>query len=451
MIVSVPRHAGALRRKEQMRHPDLILAGASVRSLAESAMRIGLIPYCVDQFGDADLSAQLTAAGFGDNLSVVNSFADVPAATATLPANVPLLPVGGLEGNASVMGSLREQRCVLVSPTETLESMHSPGVLFPSLRDAGCNVPDFYTHQQNTAQHSRADRAIESAPWLRKSLDGAGGMGISSATRRDWDSILPNAYLQQRIDGDIVSATFYSAPNGLAGEVKTLGCALQLSGCRELNAPGYQFCGNVRLPKLSAQVQQRFDQIGRRLVSAWPLHGIFGVDTVLQGRQPFVIEVNPRLTASHELHELPAGNSGNHIALQLQAFERTANARIWPRQDDVSFDSRPIARLVLYAECHRTITAHQQDRLLKCCRPPLHQLRNRAAATPAWWLADIPVAESTVQNATPLCSIYVDLGNLGAALDAAEALSEILGGNIAGGVPSFCVQLQAKIADLGER
>ena len=41
----------------------LILAGASVRSLAESAMACGLRPWCVDMFADADLNLLLQENG----------------------------------------------------------------------------------------------------------------------------------------------------------------------------------------------------------------------------------------------------------------------------------------------------------------------------------------------------------------------------------------------------
>jgi hypothetical protein len=35
--------------------PTLILCAASVRSLAQAAIKVGIIPFCIDFFGDSDL------------------------------------------------------------------------------------------------------------------------------------------------------------------------------------------------------------------------------------------------------------------------------------------------------------------------------------------------------------------------------------------------------------
>ena len=62
-----------------MNDPDVILAGASVRSLAESAVRNGLRPVCVDMFGDEDLCRLLQRHfGTAEGLIVVERFGDIP-------------------------------------------------------------------------------------------------------------------------------------------------------------------------------------------------------------------------------------------------------------------------------------------------------------------------------------------------------------------------------------
>src|SRR5205814_9173037 len=58
----------------------------------------------------------------------------------------------------------------------------------------------------------------------------------------------------------------------------------------------------------------RLEKLGDRLASVFGLVGWFGVDYVLDDGLPWPVEINPRYTASVEIHELAAGRSllGEH-------------------------------------------------------------------------------------------------------------------------------------------
>ena len=90
----------------------------------------------------------------------------------------------------------------------------------------------------------------------------------------------------------------------------------------------------------------RLQSLGDRLVSALGLVGWFGVDYILHNGHPWPVEINPRYTASLEIHELASGRS--LLALHRRACEGISDPdeRTTPRASP-----RPgmIAKLTLYA------------------------------------------------------------------------------------------------------
>ena len=59
--------------------------------------------------------------------------------------------------------------------------------------------------------------------------------------------------------------------------------------------------------KVSSELEMEFHRIGDTLRSAYGLVGLFGVDVILNGNQLWVLEVNPRYTASVEVLERAFG------------------------------------------------------------------------------------------------------------------------------------------------
>ena len=63
--------------------------------------------------------------------------------------------------------------------------------------------------------------------------------------------------------------------------------------------------------------------MGQLLASTFSLVGLFGVDHVLQNDEPWVVEINPRYTASVEILELAVGRSllAEHVSACLGEYE----------------------------------------------------------------------------------------------------------------------------------
>ncbi|HIE99927.1 MAG: ATP-grasp domain-containing protein [Fuerstiella sp.] len=401
-----------------MSQPDVILIGASVRSFAQSALRDGIRPVCVDMFRDADLRASLRESGLAEAFWCrhVASFADATDAVADVDPGVPAIVLGGLENHETSLRQLSAQRATIGPDWNTVQQLRNPQHLFSQLRERGCSVPRFIVQGQSPPTYEPGMR------WLRKNRLSAGGQGIrwyvesSESQRQQSESVLTDD-LQEFIVGIPISASFLAAalPDNASAnpqhDAVLLGCALQLSGCDALHSAEFHFCGNVGPLSMSAELTQRVVKAGRAVAAAWSVHGLFGVDFVVRDGCPFIVEVNARPTASHELHELARPDLPGHVSLQLGGSTKpcllTAEmsghiAR--PATSDHRRERRGCwARFVIYADQDAVISAAQEAELLTHCAG------DRDGASCSFWLADIPCAETAILTGTPVCSLYADL------------------------------------------
>lgn len=372
--------------------PDVILIGASVRSLAEDALADGLRPFCVDLFADRDLTS------LPCEVHVVDHFAEAAALTAMVPAHVPAIVGGGAENDRALIAAVQHQRPIAGCPLAV-----SADQLFPLIADAGGSVP----RHAGTAASAAAQPV---ARWLLKSASSSGGGHVqpwSAATADGPNStaVWPeNGFLQEWLSGPVFSCTWFST-----GDQPTFeGIALQLSGEPAFSAPGFSYCGNIGVPDPPPRLVEELRPVAKRLQQELGLSGFWGMDCVLHQERAHVIEVNVRLTASHELH---ASAGRGCVLRQLQAYgwcgatlppsaapPAAMRPSIAPPAAPASAGgpSPPLARLVLYAPQSLRITQKQSDALMA----------HRRGLSADFWCADIPGPQTHIEGGTPLCSIY---------------------------------------------
>jgi predicted ATP-grasp superfamily ATP-dependent carboligase len=108
-------------------------------------------------------------------------------------------------------------------------------------------------------------------------------------------------YYQERIAGPSLAAVFVAA-RGDAGPTATLaGVTRQWIG-----RPGcpFAYSGSLGPQPITPRARARIEALGRLLAAEFGLVGLFGVDLILHGGEPYPVEVNPRYTASVEVIEL---------------------------------------------------------------------------------------------------------------------------------------------------
>ncbi len=261
--------------------------------LAELAVRGGHDVVALDRFGDLDLqrlcpsvSVLRDLGGRGGMAALVDAAEKIPAPSVIYGA--------GLENRPELVARLASGRTLLGCTRETLERVRNPATLSASLRAAGLPYPPTFGAADAPR---RADRARR---WLRKPVRGGGGRGV-----REWRGGMldGDVVVQERISGLACSAA--AVADGHSAVL--LGVGEQLIGHRGLGARGYAWCGNVVPPRLE-EVELRALAVAAQatcahLASAFELRGLFGVDLVWDCERAWVVEVNPRPTASLECVE----------------------------------------------------------------------------------------------------------------------------------------------------
>ena len=282
-------------------HPAdrLIVVGASTRALARSATAAGWAVYAADLFNDADLQTFVAhsvrvAAGEYPHALV--------AAAQSFPPAFPPAPwcyTGAVENHPALIDQLAAIRPLAGNGGPAVRAVRDPLRLGATARSAGLLVPE-----------TRATPAglPHDGSWLVKPRASASGHGV-----HPWLSAAPPPHQkpllwQHRVTGIPHAASFIMA----RGRARLLGLSRQLIGEPWCTGGAFAYGGSVTLSSAEASpgLAAAAGEIGGMLAAEFHLVGAVGVDLVVDpdGR-PWIIEVNPRMTASMELHERATGIS----------------------------------------------------------------------------------------------------------------------------------------------
>lgn len=272
---------------------DLIIAGGSVRAACQAAHGAGLRVAAIDLFADADTAwyadeiIQLDSAGYPDNLFPTLDRFD---------HSIPLMYTGGLENNPDLIQRINAKRPLWGNDSNTLRRVRDPILLQRALRLAG-----FPTLKTLSCQQSPA-----TGIWMRKPLQSVGGIGIQKVRkpRTKEGQSRDRIYWQKHLTGKQMSVAFFStllSPDKFNLFPREI--SLQLLGTTEtLPTDDFTYQGSVyRHQGMSREWNREVKRLGRFLQSHFQLTGFFGIDLIVNDRGIFVLEVNPRWTASMEL------------------------------------------------------------------------------------------------------------------------------------------------------
>jgi predicted ATP-grasp superfamily ATP-dependent carboligase len=267
---------------------DLLILGASARAAASSALRCRLVPRCADYFADLDLAAIALA----DRINPRDSTRGFEAWAAEIPPSA-WLYTGALENDPDLVERIAARHRLWGIDGPTLRRVRDPMAVAEMFAQAAIPRPEV---------RRRPDGLPRDGSWLKKPLKSAGGRGIAPLTTEG--AVLPPSryYYQERIDGPSFSALFI----GDRSHARLIGAARQLIGF-----PGcpFGYRGSIGPWTLDASLVERLRAIGGSVASSFGLAGWFGIDYVLRDEIPWPVEINPRYTASVEVHELATGRA----------------------------------------------------------------------------------------------------------------------------------------------
>jgi predicted ATP-grasp superfamily ATP-dependent carboligase len=372
--------------------PDqLVVIGASCRAFAASAARAGWRVYAADLFGDLDLREAVTGMA-----CVRQHAAGYPAGLVDIVRGFPPGPccfVGALENHPDVLRAIARDRTLLGSPPEAIAAVRDPESLREIVRAAGLSSPD--------CRREPSGLPVDGS-YLRKPLAGAGGRGIVPWAAGVAAPSTTASYWQRRIDGASWSAACLVAADG----GRLLGASRQLTGAAWCHARPFAYCGSIGVPlaAMPAWLRRQFESLAPALAGCG-LRGAVGVDCMVDAAGTvWVIEVNPRPTASLELIERATGLSiaAAHIAACGGPLPAGGPAL-------APADGLRHAKAVVHAPRHLPIDEPIVDGL-----SALQRRWSSSPGTPG--IADIPRPEGSVSVGGPLCTVFAAAASEAAAI-----------------------------------
>ncbi|MBN2132258.1 MAG: ATP-grasp domain-containing protein, partial [Sedimentisphaerales bacterium] len=270
----------------------LLIAGVSTRAIAESAAGHGATVITLDYFGDRDQKALV------ENHSLMRDFGLDFSDEALLQvsrglAYDELVYIANLENHPKVVEAMSSGRVLRGNPPTVLRQVRD----WRRLRAFG--VANDVLIPITLLPGEQTEHIDPAAGWLVKPMRSGSGHGI-----RFWkgEQLADDQLLQRYVKGTPASAAFVADGRRCI----VLGMSEQLIGKGELGARDFRWCGNI-LPLAQPhdrreELRQEVEAICTALTQEFGLVGVNGIDLVLdEQNRPFLVEVNPRYTASMEL------------------------------------------------------------------------------------------------------------------------------------------------------
>lgn len=337
-----------------------LIASLSGRGLAKAAARAGLPVRGVDGFADADTRAlsqawqraPLTAAYSLDGDALLAA-----AAHLCPPDRCQGLVYGsGFESDPGLLARLAQGRRLYGNTPDVLARTGDPARFFALLHQLG--IP----HPQTSLK-----RPQRSFSWLSKLAGACGGGHILPAAI---SSHRPGCYFQRQVEGQAGSLLFLA--NGR--EIRPIGCNRPLPAPPE--APSaWAYSGATRLSEGAATAPKGLLDAALALTRALGLKGLNGIDFVADGKRWWLLELNPRPTATLELWD---------VAPMPSLFQLHVEACLGRLPTRLPHIDGSLTSAVVYSP---------------------ERLRIPVAFVWPDWCSDLPDAGSVIEAGEPLCTV----------------------------------------------
>ena len=284
-----------------------MVVGASCRAAAQAVYRAGVRWIeAQDEFLDADLLEVAQATALSPNRVLFEE------GSQDRYRGVPLLLCGGMENRPEDLARYLELGMVCGVNTEQLRMLRDPANWEKWSEGAGIGWPRSIGVNAAIA----IEQVIpEERKWLLKSRSSAGGLGVRvhrSASSLEQElrqgGLQEGEYLQEWIEGINIGATFCSGELG----VRLMGVARSLVAAEYPGPLPFIYRGNIAPWSLPASAKNQLLKFASLVTEETGLRGLWQADLVLQegGLEEgllWLLEINPRWSASMELHDLAQG------------------------------------------------------------------------------------------------------------------------------------------------
>ena len=293
----------------------ILVVGASARQLAQSARLANRRVIGIDLFADWDLR-QVADCHPVQSLNEVRLDAMFPTEQVA-----GFVICGGMETRFEVLVQLESKIRFYGPKIRQLKRSQDPLLLSQVCADNQIRFPE--------VRSADSMPNVTNAEWLLKPRLGSGGHLISRPSPSSNTNVNGDLFWQRFVEGKSFSALL--ASNG--GAVQLLGVTEQLVGDPKLTSSEFAYCGSIGPVIPNAELREQLLRCGSCLANEFELIGCFGIDMIVDHLgQSWLIEINPRITASAEIFEL-AGSINSAMELHLNCFQ--ADPLPAPRTTDI--------------------------------------------------------------------------------------------------------------------
>ena len=399
MLIPLP-HDQAPAASAHQAKTRLLLAGASTRAAAGSALRANMVPVCADLFADVDLCR------FARTLPIeATSYPRGLVDLAQAAPDGPWMYTGALENHPAIVEQISRHRRLWGTSADSLRRVRSPWKLAAALARHG--LPHLRIWPQDSTTPAR------DGTWMSKPCRGSGGRGIMPwhAGQEIEGPLHHDICFQERRSGLPVSGLFLARP----GTTVLIGVTRQLIGLHQVHAAPYAYCGSIAPLRLPEPVERLVGKIGRAVASDFDLQGLFGCDFLVDSAGPWLTEVNPRYTASVEVleHVLQIPLLDWHRRACEEFLTGLTRTREWDAFATqltgilACKAQRRVGKVIVYAD--RALQAGDWTRFIS---------NPESDSIP--YMADIPSPGQSIDAGQPICTIFAT------ASGAAECLRRLL-------------------------
>lgn len=366
----------------------LVVAGLWVRPLAESACQAGWRVVALDLFGDADTRrASVSWMCIGDPASFSIAPAllrDALQRAAREPGVMGWVAGSGCESLPEMLAMQVRGLPRLGMEAEAVRGVREPATFFAELDRLGLAHPEV-----------SLQAPTDPKGWLVKSAAGSGGWHIRPAGQAAAGG---GTYWQRLQAGEPMSALF------LADGMRARLVALNRLLVRPLGSLPFVYHGAIG-PIRDDGLARRIEEMLALLVPAFALHGLASLDFLARGEDLWLLEVNPRPSATMVLHAQawPGGLMRAHVRAVAGRLPDTPPAHA----------AGVRGCLTLFAD--------------RACRVDA-ALAAQLAASPS--CHDLPAAGSVFRAGEPICSVSAEAPSARAVLDELALRAAQVGGKL---------------------
>ncbi len=344
-------------------NPTIVIAALSSRIYVEAAAKAGYDVIAIDAFSDIDVK-KLARESF--QVDLVENQLDSSRLIEILDGLNLQCVVGfcygaGFEKQTPLLTELSERLPVLGNSAKVVDNCKMPERFFGTCKELDVPFPEV-----------AYQRPAEGKDWIAKRIGGSGGGHIKllkdSAQSHDAD-----VYYQKLQRGVLISCLFLVNKSG----VDVIGVNEQWIDGSFIEP--YRYGGAVSHADISQKVKKRLIDYVRRLSNALGLIGINSCDAIYNGDDVYVLEINPRLSASMDLYP-----SANLMKMHIAACQNSLES-----QDMVS------AFGAVRSRAHQIVYARQALKLKNDIIWPE-------------WVSDVPAAGADIYEGAPICTVVAE-------------------------------------------